>query len=125
VKKVLVVDDEKDILDIVEFVLRSENFEVQALSGATKVLEAARAFQPDLFLIDYLLPEINGAELCRLLKVEEHFKKIPVILFSALPKDMVEAAASGCDELLPKPFDMDVLVDMVQRLTASAAQIEP
>lgn len=119
-KKILVVDDEKDILDVVEYLLLSENFEVRSLSSSTYVVETARDFDPDLFLIDYLLPQGNGADLCRQLKAEDQFKKTPVILFSALPRHQIKFSESDCDELLTKPFDVDVLLEMVKRLTSSS-----
>lgn len=73
-------------------------------------------FKPDLVLLDYLLPGINGGELCGQIKRHQAFSKIPVIIYSAYPKVLTSLGDYGCDLFLPKPFDLDELAKHIETL---------
>jgi CheY-like chemotaxis protein len=113
-KKILVVDDEISILEMVQLVLESEGYEVQArLNGA--YFQQMRSDLPDLILLDILLSGEDGRELCRRLKGDEKTRHIPVILLSAHFSARDSPAMSGADAFLPKPFHLRELIDLVKR----------
>ena len=113
-KRILILDDNEDILDIVREVLQYENFEVKAISEAKHVMAIAGDFQPDLFLLDYKLQDGNGAELCQHFKAQPQFAQVPVIIFSAYTHPDMDFKRYGCDGVIAKPFDLDVLTATLQ-----------
>ena len=117
-KKILVVDDDVGIVEMVQFVLEEEGYEVQtSLDGAC--LREMQAEWPDLILLDVLLLGADGRELCRLVKSREQTRHIPVILFSAHVSAENSIAASGADDFLAKPFRVRELLEIVaRRITA-------
>ncbi|MBV9232290.1 MAG: response regulator [Chloroflexi bacterium] len=113
-KKILVVDDDAGILEMVQLVLEGAGYEVQtSLNGAC--FQQMHSERPDLILLDILLSGEDGRELCRQVKSREQTRHIPVILFSAhfSAKDIV--ARSGADAFLPKPFHLHELINLVKR----------
>ena len=113
-KKILVVDDEISILEMVQLVLEDEGYEVQArLNGA--YFQQMRSDLPDLILLDILLSGEDGRELCRRLKGDEKTRHIPVILLSAHFSARDSPGMSGADAFLPKPFHLRELIDLVKR----------
>jgi DNA-binding response OmpR family regulator len=114
-KRILILDDNQDILEIVHEVLLYEDFEVKAISETKNFLGIARAFNPDLFLLDYKLPDGNGADICRLFKAQPEFSKVPVIIFSAYTHPNINFYDSGCDDVIPKPFSLTELTDTIHR----------
>jgi DNA-binding response OmpR family regulator len=110
-KRILILDDNQDILEIVQEVLLYEDFEVKAISETKNLLGVARAFKPDLFLLDYKLPDGNGAEICRLFKAQPEFRKIPVIIFSAYTHPGTDFYDFGCDGVIAKPFNLTELTE--------------
>lgn len=114
-KKILILDDDKDVLDMLEEVLLYEHFQVKTvndLAGFLKVIEDD--FNPDLVLIDYLLRGINGGELCYQLKTSEQTKSLPVILMSAYPQVFQSLGDYRCDEFIAKPFDLYNLISRIK-----------
>lgn len=114
--KILVLDDNPDILDIVEEVLTYEHFTVKTFSHCSGFIEQALEFIPDVILLDYRLDDGNGAELCRELKNHPELRDIPVILFSAYLLKSVEVEKFGCDGVILKPFDIEDLVKEINTL---------
>ncbi|MGF7040322.1 response regulator [Mucilaginibacter lappiensis] len=115
-KKILLLDDNLDIIQIVEEVLTYEQFHVQSTTKSAEFVSIAEKYRPDLFLLDFRLNDGNGGDLCRALKAHTSLKHIPVIIFSAYFSPNVDFSDFGCDEVISKPFDLDVLVQTVQRL---------
>jgi DNA-binding response OmpR family regulator len=118
-KKVLVVDDDIDILDALQLTMEYAGYEVIAVSRGDKVIPMVRECQPDLILLDVLLSGADGRKIARELKSTEYARDIPLILVSAHPSASVSAAAWGADAFLAKPFDLDQLIEMVQSLIRS------
>lgn len=116
-KKILLLDDNLDILQIVEEVLTYEQFDVKATTRSSHLLQLAEQFRPDLIILDYRLADGNGGELCRAIKAHPALKYIPVVIFSAYLHAGLDFKEFGCDEIIAKPFDLDVLLQTVQRLT--------
>ena len=111
-KKILVVDDDEDILHIVKHILISHGFEVRTHSTGLNVPEVVLDFQPDLILLDIRLPGKLGTEICKELK---HLHcTIPIILFSAHAQQANFLDVFGADAFMRKPFDVKNLVNTVK-----------
>jgi len=115
-KRILVLDDNHDILDMVSETLSYEQFEVQGTSQSETVLPLVKNFNPNLIILDYRVAGLNGGELCQLIKSNPDFKDIPVIIFSAYVNHADELLAYGCDAIINKPFDLAELVNKVNTL---------
>jgi DNA-binding response OmpR family regulator len=114
-KKVLVVDDERDISDIVAFNLRREQYDVLHAADGESAVEMARRDQPDLVLLDLMLPGIGGLEVCRRLRAEPRTAQIPIIMLTAKgdETDAVVGLAQGADDYVRKPFGVKELMARV------------
>lgn len=115
-KRVLIVDDEPDIVESVKFSLELENIEcLEAYDGEEALLKAKKE-KPDLIILDIMLPKINGYKIARLLKFDREYKDIPIIMLTARTqeKDVKLGEETGADKYITKPFDMDLLVNAVQ-----------
>lgn len=107
-RKILLVDDEPDMMEVVVFRLRKAGYEVNTASTGREGLEAARTMRPDLILLDYRLPDMLGSDACRILKSEQETADIPVIFISAstgAPTSDLVKSSGACDFIL-KPFDL-------------------
>ena len=118
-KRILVLDDNQDILDIVNETLRYEQFEVQGTTQGNAVIPMMEELTPDLVILDYRVADTNGGEICQKIKTHPKFNNIPVIIFSAYINRDNELFAYGCDAVINKPFDLTELVEKVQRLLPS------
>ena len=115
-KRILVLDDNQDILEIVHETLTYEAFEVKSTSISSEVIHLAETFAPNLVILDYRVAGTNGGELCKQLKLHPQFKNVPVIIYSAYLSHDDELMAYGCDAIINKPFDLSELVDKVNQL---------
>jgi two-component system alkaline phosphatase synthesis response regulator PhoP len=115
-KRILIVDDERDIVETIQFMLESEGFECLLAYDGEDALLKARTENPDLILLDIMLPKINGYQVCRLLKFDEKYKDIPIIMLTAKAQDTdkLMGKETGADEYVCKPFVMDELVKMIR-----------
>ena len=109
-KRILVVDDDIDILTVVQLVLETNGFEVVALSNWQQIYTQIEAFKPDLILLDVSLGTQDGRNLCKQIKSDKKTKDISIILFSA--NHNVEKSVSEClaDSFISKPFDINDLI---------------
>jgi two-component system, OmpR family, alkaline phosphatase synthesis response regulator PhoP len=115
-KKILVVDDEADLLLVTMLRLKHAGYESFGAATGPEALDQARQKMPDLILLDAFLPVMNGDEVTRILKKEEKTKNIPVILISADPKFLEEKfAACGADGRLAKPFKSAELLALIKK----------
>jgi len=114
--KVLVVDDEKDIVDLLEYHLKRENYTVLSAKDGEAAMRAAREDRPDLILLDLMLPGVDGLEVCRLLKADPTTSAIRVIMLTAKGEeaDIVAGLELGADDYVPKPFSPRVLMARVK-----------
>ncbi len=113
-KKVLVIDDDQDILTLVELVLSMNNFKVLAISRWEEIKDRIITFQPDLILLDVALIGADGRDICKQIKTASETKHIPVILFSAhaeIANSLDESMAQG---FIAKPFDISHLVETLK-----------
>jgi len=116
--KILVVDDEKDILDLVEYNLKQNGYKVSCVATGEEALEAARSFNPDLILLDLMLPGVDGFDVCKDLKSQPETSEIPVIMLTAKSEDIdvVTGLELGADDYITKPFSPRVLVARVRAI---------
>lgn len=117
--KVLVIDDEPEILILVESRIRSQGYDVVTAGGGKRGLELAKDQSPDLILLDLLMPEIDGYEVMKRLKADDDTKDIPVILFTAAPPEEVTKKGGqviDAVDFVIKPFDEKALLFLVNRI---------
>ena len=115
-KKILVVDDEVDLVKTVQFSLELEGYKVLVSYNGEDALNQARKENPDLIILDLMLPKLDGYKVCRLLKFDERYKHIPILMLTAKTqeKDKVLGMETGADEYITKPFEMDYLLQKVK-----------
>jgi len=115
-KKVLVVDDEADLVETLRFPLEMEGFNVLVCYNGEDALNQARKENPDLILLDLMLPKLDGYKVCRLLKFDERYKHITILMLTAKTqeKDKLLGKETGADEYITKPFDIDELMKKVK-----------
>jgi CheY-like chemotaxis protein len=117
-KKILVVDDEPDVMDIATVRLKYLGYEIIPAFDAEQALAILQKDTPDLILLDLLLPKMQGDELCKKLKSAGKFKGIPVILFTAStirPRLLENIKEMGADDCIAKPFEPEDLVEKVKK----------
>ncbi len=115
-KKILVVDDQVDLVKTLQFALEFEQYKVLVSYNGEDALNQARKENPDLILLDVMLPKLDGYKVCRLLKFDEHYKHIPILMMTAKSqeKDKLIGKETGADEYITKPFDMEKLLEKVK-----------
>ena len=115
-KKILVVDDEVELVKTIQFSLEVEGYTVLASNDGEDALSQARKESPDLILLDIMLPKLDGYKVCRLLKFDERYKHIPILMMTAKTqeKDKILGMETGADEYITKPFDMDELMEKIK-----------
>ncbi len=111
-KKILVVDDEPDVTDLVAYHLKAKGFHVETLNDATASIAEARSMVPDLVILDIMMPDLNGIQVCRILRADPQLSRVPIIFLTAKaePHDRIEGLESGADDYLSKPFSPKELV---------------
>jgi DNA-binding response OmpR family regulator len=116
--KVLVVDDEPEAVELVEFNLRGAGYEVATASDGAEALNKARRIQPNLVILDVMMPEIDGMEVCKLLRRDPATSSIPIIMLTAKASevDRVLGLELGADDYVVKPFSPRELVLRVKKL---------
>ena len=107
--KVLVVDDELAIRELLDIFLTGEEYEVILASNGKEALELVEKEQPKAVLLDIKMPGINGIEVCRRLKAKDESKFIPIIMITASMDHRTEAVEAGADDIVTKPFNMEQL----------------
>jgi DNA-binding response OmpR family regulator len=114
-KKVLVVDDENDILDVIRIILEDEGYEVFTVDNGTEVLKEVANNTPDLILLDVMLCGMDGRDICKNLKSHALYKLIPIIMISASHNlQGFLDQEGGADCFISKPFDIDNLIAVVE-----------
>ncbi|MBN2557637.1 MAG: response regulator [Clostridia bacterium] len=116
-KKILIIDDEKNILNSVAMYLGGHNFEVIKSMEGLQGINIAKEQKPDLILLDLVLPDMDGYLVCRALKESSGISDIPVIVFSAKcqKEDIKRASDCGASDFITKPFEPKNLLDVVNK----------
>jgi DNA-binding response OmpR family regulator len=117
-KRILVVDDEADILTMMSLRLKASGFEVITAENGTDGLRLAKELHPELIILDVMLPGIDGYQVCRLLKFDHNYKDIPIIMLTARSQeeDRFWGKRTGADYYLTKPFEFSDLLNKINEL---------
>lgn len=120
-KKILLVEDEIDLVDMLRLRLEESDYDVLTAHDGEQGFERARTDRPDLIILDLMLPKMDGYKICGLLKKDARYAKTPIIIFSARAQesDIQLGREMGADAYVTKPFDPEVLMDQVQKLINS------
>ena len=125
-RKVLVVDDEPDIVEFVEYNLLREQYEILKAYDGPTALKQAREHHPDLILLDLMIPGIDGLEVCRQLKSSSETTDIPIIMLTAKGEevDVVTGLEIGADDYVAKPFRMRLLLARIRAVLRRSGRAE-
>jgi len=125
-EKILVIEDEEDILALIHFNLVRAGFRVECAMCGEEGFQKARDHQPDLIVLDLMLPGMDGLEVCRRLRKSPDTKSCPVIMLTAKGEeaDIVQGLEIGADDYLPKPFSPQVLLARVRAILRRNARVE-
>lgn len=126
-KRILVVDDESDVTDLVAYHLKSKGFQVETLNDPNGSIGAARSLVPDLVILDVMMPDLNGIQICRMLRADPKLKKVPVIFLTAKAEenDRIQGLELGADDYICKPFSTKELVLRVQSIMRRLSEAVP
>jgi two-component system alkaline phosphatase synthesis response regulator PhoP len=128
-QKILLVDDEKDILDLLSYNLEKEGYAVLTAKNGREAVDVAKKHRPDLVLMDVMMPEMDGMEACRLIREESALAHVMIAFLTARSEDYSQIAGfdAGADDYIAKPIKPRVLVSRVKALLrrSNAAQITP
>jgi two-component system alkaline phosphatase synthesis response regulator PhoP len=116
--RILVVDDEEDLLELVGFKLSREGYQVQCVGSGEEALKQVRKEPPSLIVLDWMLPAVDGLEVCRRLKGDPKTRDIPIVMLTAKGEesDIVKGFERGADDYIAKPFSPRVLAARVKAL---------
>jgi len=129
-KKILVVDDEADVTELVAYHLKAKGYVVETINNPNSSVGVARTFLPDLVILDVMMPEVTGLQICRMLRADPQLKTVPVIFLTAKAEeaDRVQGLEIGADDYICKPFSTKELilrVESILRRVSDGAPAEP
>ena len=117
-KKILIVDDEVNIVISMEFLIKQAGYDLQIARDGTEALEKVASFEPDLILLDVMMPKINGFEVCRRVRANSNWRGIKIIMLTAKGREVevTKGLALGADAYIIKPFSTKELMSEVKRI---------
>ena len=117
-RKVLIADDEPDIVEILKYNLAREGYQVFTAKDGDEAIDRARQFQPDLVILDIMMPRKNGVEVCEILRTQPQFKETLIMFLTALSDEatQIKGLATGADDYISKPVSPQVFVSKVHSL---------
>lgn len=117
-QKIMIVEDEDDIVTLLQYNLEREGFEVAAETNGGRAVDAIALWQPDLILLDWMLPEKSGIDICREIRESNDLRNIPIIMLTARGEeaDKIEGLSIGADDYMTKPFSVPELVARIRAL---------
>ncbi|MET0574006.1 MAG: response regulator [Pedobacter agri] len=118
-KKIFIVEDDLMLLETIQDILREYGYDCQGCYHPGDALPLIEAYYPDLVILDYMLPEWNGGELCSAIRAIDRFEYIPIIITSAYAKILLSLSEYGCDAVLEKPFGIPELMGLIASLLSS------
>ena len=115
--KILIVDDEQDIVETMAFMLKQKGYECIWAYVGEEGLRLAKEEAPDLIILDVMMPKINGYKICRLLKFDARYKQIPIIMITARGQEQDKAIGeeTGADEYITKPFEFSTVFEKIEQ----------
>ena len=124
----MVVDDESDVTELLEYKLEQEGYRVATLNDPLAFVAKVREFEPDLMLLDIMMPELSGIQLCRIIRADSAMRETPVIFLSARSEveDRIKGLEAGAEDYISKPFNInELLLRISKMLKRSGAPSEP
>ena len=119
-KRILLIDDEADIINLVSMRLETAGYKVLKAMTAEEALKMLKKEEVDLILLDLVLPNMQGQALCKKIKADDSLKKIPVIIFTACSTDVTDPLKGLCaDDIVLKPFEPEDLLAKIAKLIGS------
>lgn len=117
-KRILLIEDEVSLVNVIKVRLELNSYGVIIAHDGKEGLELARKEKPDLIILDLMLPKIDGYKVCRMLKFDEKYKKIPIIMFTARAQESDKKLGKevGADGYILKPFEPEVLLSKIEEL---------
>jgi len=117
-KKVMVIDDDEDFTNLYKTTLRAAGFDAIAVNESPAAVEMAYLVKPDIFVIDLMMPDIDGFQLCRMIRADPVLKNTPIIIVTALTDNdsRMVAIGAGANDYLTKPFQINVLKSRINAL---------
>ncbi len=128
VYRILVVDDESDVTELLEYKLEQEGYRVATLNDPLACIAKVREFEPELVLLDIMMPELSGIQLCRIIRADPITKEIPIIFLSARGEveDRIKGLEAGAEDYISKPFNTnELLLRTSKMLRRSGSRSEP
>ena len=121
-KKILLIDDDPDIITVLQLLLKKKGYEVATASREEEAYNQVAVFQPHLIVLDVLLSGVDGRTICKKLKHSESSKHIPIIMFSAHPSAQKNMEDFGADDFIPKPFESSKILERIEAQLAKQQQ---
>ena len=117
-KRILIVDDEPNIVVSLEFLMKREGFEVAVAGDGEAALQAMEKEKPDLVLLDIMLPKMNGFEVCQTIRTRPEWQSVKIVMLTAKGRDteVAKGTALGADAYMTKPFSTKDLIEQVRQL---------
>lgn len=121
-KKVMVIDDDEDFTNLYKAALRAAGFDASGVNQSTSAIELAYLSKPDIFVIDLMMPDIDGFQLCRMIRADPILKNIPIIIVTALTDldSRLIAMGAGANDYLAKPFHANELKQRINILLSES-----
>jgi DNA-binding response OmpR family regulator len=116
--KILIVDDEPQATTLLEMLLSSRGYKTVAVNESSEAIQVARETDPDLIILDLMMPEPDGFKVCRMLRADSRFMLTPILIITALDDtdSRIVAFGAGADDYLIKPYNVDELVSIIKAL---------
>ena len=116
--KILIVDDDIQTTDMLKMILSAEGYETISENESSRAMQVANSINPDLFLLDLMMPEPDGFKLCRMLRADPNFAHTPILIVTALndSDSQVIAYGAGANDYITKPYHVDELTQRVKAL---------
>lgn len=117
-KRIMVIDDEPDVTELIGYRLKQDDYIVEILQDPLLIMGKARDFQPDLFILDIMMPELSGLQLCRMIRADTALKNTPIIFLTARgdTEDRIKGLETGADDYISKPFSSKELGLRIQSI---------
>jgi DNA-binding response OmpR family regulator len=122
-KKILVVDDDAELVELVSFNLKQAGYAIGTASNGVEAIKKARSLEPDLIVLDVMMPELDGFAVCEILRRDSSTASIPIMMLTALSSELGRMAGlgSGASDFLTKPFSPRLLIARIEELLKKAS----
>jgi DNA-binding response OmpR family regulator len=122
-KKILLIDDDPDVITVLQLLLKKKGYEVATASREEEAYNQVKLFEPDLIVLDVLLSGVDGRTICKKLKNTSASKHIPIIMFSAHPGAQKNMKDFGADDFISKPFESNKLLERIEAQLSNQKQM--